>query len=185
MGNKQEIKLELIGDARLIELMYPVVKELQGVAEITVHQSDKKYDFSHAWNEQRKQMNMEKMACSLEAPSTSIVIVEEDLYYEGLNWCFGASMGDGSIIMSTRRLRRSNHITDLVGHELGHKLGIPSTGRSNTEELLGTHCTNDLCVMQQKMTVKDAVDYWERRLASGAGLYCRQCLEELASLYNR
>lgn len=112
-----------------------------------------------------------------------IIIIDNDIYYPGLNWCFGGytetDRGLGYILISTARMKSENHAKDILRHEIGHMFGAPSQGRSNTYGNLGLHCSNDLCVMQQKDGLREAVSYAEQRARLNAGTYCSQCEDDI------
>lgn len=135
----------------------------------------------HSYVEERNQCNLESIIDFFdESIDKTIIIIEKDLYFTGLNWCFGGyTPSHGCIIISTARLQSENHMYDLIGHEMGHLLNTCPEERTNTIEMLGSHCTNDLCVMQQKMTVKEAVEYTTRRHEANAPLYCEQCINDI------
>ena len=112
----------------------------------------------------------------------NIILLEQDLYSDGLNWCFGGYQqhaGVDFVTVSTARIQDDIHLFHILAHELGHMYGATYQGRSNTEQNLGSHCTNDLCVMQQQLTVADSVRYAHRRMNSNAPTYCRQCGDNL------
>ena len=114
-----------------------------------------------------------------------LIIIDEDAYSgdEDCNWFFGAlsKVPDslGYLFVSTARMQSENQARDILRHELGHMFGAPSQGRSNTYDLWGLHCSNDLCVMQQKASVGQAVKYAEQRAKAGAPTYCSQCEEDI------
>lgn len=136
----------------------------------------------HSYVEERKQCNFDSIINFLGEIKQSIVIIEKDLYFEGLNWCFGGYAPDHDcIILSLSRLQSENHLYDLMGHEIGHMLGTCPIDRENTIEMLGSHCTNDLCVMQQKMTVAESIIYTNLRHDNDAHLYCEQCMDDISN----
>ncbi len=111
----------------------------------------------------------------------SFTLIESDLYADGLNWCFGAVVPDGyngaHLILSTYRLNEPDLLSHVGTHELGHMFGAASAGRKNTEENLGSHCTN-LCVMQQKLTVPEMKAH-ANQLAYKQDKFCPECASEL------
>ena len=110
----------------------------------------------------------------------SIVVIENDLFMEGLNWCFGVwCPGSNALIISISRMKNLYQFRDMLYHELGHLMGACQDGRSNTNIELGTHCVNDLCSMQQNMSITDALEYTKKRYQAKAPPYCDQCLEEM------
>ncbi len=115
-------------------------------------------------------------------PRSKLFMLETDLFREGLNWCYGQmsiSHGSGLVILSAARIRSKEHWQDLIAHELGHLYGAAPRGRSNTVMNLGSHCINDLCVMQQHTDMREAERYAQRRHAAGAPAYCGQCLQDM------
>jgi len=115
------------------------------------------------------------------AEAGKLIIVDHDLFSEGMNWGFGVSVGDsrglGYVLLSTARVQSIPQAKDIVSHELGHMFGAPSKPRTNTTENLGIHCINDLCVMQQKAGLFDAIKYAKQR--AGAKTYCEQCEQDI------
>lgn len=111
----------------------------------------------------------------------TIVLSEIDFFTGGLNWCFGAATHDreynGYVVLSTYRLQDTHALTHVVMHELGHLYGAASRGRGNTEENLGSHCTN-VCVMEQRITVPSMLQ--QVAILSGRDYkFCKDCREEL------
>jgi predicted Zn-dependent protease len=111
----------------------------------------------------------------------SFTLIESDLYADGLNWCFGAVIPDTCygkhLVLSTYRLNDPDLLAHVATHELGHMFGAASPGRRNTEENLGSHCTN-LCIMQQKLSVPE-MKVHARRLAYQQDKFCPDCAYEL------
>jgi len=146
-----------------------------------------------AYKQERRQVN----ACTLtnalhQTPEMrerynagKVIVVDNDIYSgdENCNWFFGGfSECPGSlgyIVLSTARMQSENHMKDIVRHELGHMFGAPSKRRSNTYELYGLHCSNSGCVMQQKDTVAEAVEYAELRASRSSPNYCKQCEQDI------
>jgi len=90
-------------------------------------------------------------------PQWSILVTKHDLYADGLNFCLGVSKENAFSIVSTARFIDRNNVLDVEGfktvvmHEFGHLIGLTHEGRANTAEQLGSHCTNNGCIMQQRM----------------------------------
>lgn len=111
-----------------------------------------------------------------------IILFEHDLFSKGLNWCFGVYSqrgGHSMVVLSNARMEGNEHFQYLIAHELGHMYGAAKKGRTNTAESLGSHCINDLCVMQQKLTVRDSLEHLRKRRIQSAPFYCEQCQDEL------
>jgi archaemetzincin len=85
----------------------------------------------------------------------TLIITDEDMYYKGMNFCFGLEdPGRSSYIVSTARLRpefydeqpNEKKVTERlikeVIHEIGHSKGL-------------YHCTNPKCVMCFSPSVSD------------------------------
>jgi predicted Zn-dependent protease len=116
--------------------------------------------------------------------SGKVILISHDLYLGRANgFCFGGytptEEGLGYLLMSTARTETPEFAADVLRHELGHMFGAPSEGRRNTEESLGFHCLTPYCVMQQKLTVGDALRYATQRAKSGAQTYCEQCEKDI------
>ncbi|MBQ7633703.1 MAG: hypothetical protein IJS88_06295 [Alphaproteobacteria bacterium] len=99
-------------------------------------------------------------------PQWSVLITKHDLYgtytnqyglKQKLNFCLGVSHENQFSIISTARFLDANSRLDVEGfktvimHEFGHLIGLTYEGRANSNEQLGSHCTNDGCIMQQRM----------------------------------
>jgi len=144
-----------------------------------------------SYNERRGQVNVDSFVNDIStAPvmqkfykNGKLILLDYDLYGEGLNWCFGGftptNVGLGYVILSTAKMQNNGQARDWLRHELGHMFGAPSTSRKNTYESLGLHCSTPLCVMQQKLTVDEAVRYAEQRARANATTYCRDCEKDI------
>jgi predicted Zn-dependent protease len=112
-----------------------------------------------------------------------LILIDNDLYYPQIGWCFGGFSGTdtglGYILMSSARMQTPEQAVDILRHELGHMFGAPSEGRTNTYQHLGLHCSNNLCVMQQKDTVSGSVKYAAQRARAKAPTYCAQCERDI------
>ena len=111
----------------------------------------------------------------------SFILTEYDLYDNGLNWCFGSVIpdikGGSHLVMSTYRIKDLKTIAHVATHEFGHMFGAASEGRRNTEENLGSHCTN-LCIMQQKLSVPEMTNH-ANQLSNRKNKFCYDCEQEL------
>ena len=111
----------------------------------------------------------------------TILLTEKDFYRPGLNWCFGYAVDDTAdrkyVVLSVARMKDPKLLTHVLTHEMGHAYGAARQGRSNTEENLGSHCTNT-CVMQQKLTVEAMMEY-AKILAARRDKFCGQCADEI------
>ncbi len=147
-----------------------------------------------AYNSQRKQVDLDifferfrEINPNRDSSSQNIILLEEDIFRPNLNWCFGQSgieNGQNYVIISNYRITRNGlSLKDWICHELGHMYGAAKKGRSNTTESLGSHCTNDLCVMQQKLSISEAINYANERRAKNAPTYCPQCQNDLKSVF--
>jgi len=109
-----------------------------------------------------------------------IILLPQDFYAEKIAWCFGQYIPIiDTVILSSKRVKREKHWEDLLAHEIGHMYGAAPRGRTNTIELLGSHCTNNLCVMQQKITAEDSERYALQRNNLRAPTYCGQCTKDI------
>ncbi|RMD67204.1 hypothetical protein D6817_02245 [Candidatus Pacearchaeota archaeon] len=113
-----------------------------------------------------------------------LIIIDRDLYSDyATNWCFGGfcpvSNSLGYILLSTARISDETLGEHIVRHELGHMFGAPSEGRTNTVDILGLHCSNNLCTMQQQLSVPEALRYAHRIKSAGIFPFCEQCVEDM------
>ena len=119
--------------------------------------------------------------------SQRIVLFDEDLYYSGTNWVFGGfsrfAPGPGYIVLSANRVKNDLQMKDILCHETGHMFSAPRSGRKNTYESLGNHCSNELCVMQQKLTIEESIKFTIERASKHADTYCEDCKKDIASFY--
>ena len=172
-----------LADRSVQETFNKVLENIENYIAFTFKEVDKAIERDF-YNPQRNQCCFETILdLNGDSIRQSLIVLEDDLYSNDLNWCFGGySPSHDCIIISTARIRSENHLYDLIGHEIGHFLGMCTNDRVNTVEMLGMHCTNDLCVMQQKMTVKDALEHTYARHAINAPLYCDDCLNDVKEL---
>jgi len=119
----------------------------------------------------------------MDSQAKKLVFFDEDLYTENAGWVFGGyqalPLSPGIIIMSSHRIIDSLQRKDIICHELGHMFNAPKDGRQNTYELYGLHCSNNLCVMKQNMSIKEAVKYSHKRRARNADMFCDECREDI------
>lgn len=111
----------------------------------------------------------------------TIVITDNDLYSDRVNWCFGSvnqdTDGANYLTLSTARIQDPIRFRHVATHELGHLFGAASRGRRNTVENLGPHCTNQ-CVMEQKLS-EEEMHRHARVISAKTDKFCHECQEEL------
>ncbi len=143
---------------------------------------------NRAYESRRKQVYLlglanEVITSKAQEGKQTLIITEQDLYAVGLNWCFGSYFpdiyGGKHLVISTYRTGTGPLLTHLATHELGHMFGVAYRGRRNTEENLGSHCTN-FCVMEQRLTV-DKMKEHARKLALRGLTFCSECQTDLRS----
>lgn len=138
----------------------------------------------------RNQVNIDTLASKLvrkpeiyrRSNTQKIILLERDLFGRGTNWCYGQyrkENGMDMVILSTSRVKNKFQLFDLLAHEIGHMYGAAPRGRSKTTQSLVSHCINDLCVMQQKLTEEEALQYVASRHRVKAPTYCGQCQDDL------
>jgi archaemetzincin len=100
-----------------------------------------------------------------------LLVVDEDIFIEGLNYCFGLASGRRAVV-STRRLdpayygqpadraRLMQRLLKEIVHEAGHMLGLE-------------HCGNVRCVMRFSRDILDTD-------MKGPG-FCQACRQRIAS----
>lgn len=194
-------KIVLLDGSRRLNKSVP----LEAIAEIArLRQVDIEYhecpDFLQtfvdmAYEPERNQVNAHKFTQALHITNEmksryeagKLIILDKDVYSgdKDCNFFFGGfcQVPDslGYITLSTARVVNEPQARDLIRHEIGHMFGAPSTGRKNTYELYGLHCSNDLCVMQQKESVTQAIAYANQRAKLNARTYCEQCEQDIRS----
>lgn len=114
-----------------------------------------------------------------------VLILKSDIYLETTDFVVGAAKRGTCAIISTYRFKnfepnlKYEVIKTETLHEIGHVLKIPNDNRkTNTEENLGWHCTNE-CVMRQGLIVpKDWIKMTKDRIESGKPL-CDECINDL------
>lgn len=120
-----------------------------------------------------------------------LIILDEDIRSDRTNVSFGGSMscrygGLGTSVVSTARLPTVASAKHVIRHELGHMFGAANEGRSNTKYTMGWHCTNDLCTMQQKANLEEAINYAHEIKNSKKKPFCPQCEEDIQKYtYNK
>ena len=90
------------------------------------------------------------------------------------------------IILSINRIKKWYDINwplvfGILGtHEFAHLYGVPEEGRTKTEYILGTHCTDENCVMEQ-VNVKGKMNALEKGilLQKNGNYFCNYCLSDL------
>lgn len=117
-----------------------------------------------------------------ENPHWEVAIVNIDLYADGTNFVFGVTQPDfAASVQSVRRLidsvsageLRLAMVRRLLRHEVGHMFGLPSWDRRNTEEKLGTHCTN-VCTMRQGMSISEWAQLTKQEVQNNVH-FCGDC----------
>ena len=128
----------------------------------------------------------------IDIDSLKVLILDDDIFCgEESNWCIGVANGiihtdeNGRehdrdfLTITTKDAKTYAQLKDRFLHELGHQFNAAPEGRSNTKEHLGSHCTNNLCVMQQRDTVKGQEILSRNRIRAKAPAYCNQCTADL------
>jgi len=127
-----------------------------------------------------------------ENPHWEVAIVNTDLYADGTNFVFGVTQPDfAASVQSVRRLidsvpageLRAAMVRRLLRHEVGHMFGLPSWNRRNTEEKLGTHCTN-VCTMRQGMSIPEWAQLTQQETRNNVH-FCGDCHNDLARVRDR
>ncbi|MBN1924016.1 MAG: hypothetical protein JW791_04640 [Nanoarchaeota archaeon] len=157
---------------------------------------------SKSYDSRRRQVNTEELILNAydktkAFPGLVVIATDQDLFSPGINWCFGTSTGcyetdnlgrrvneRDYIIGSKSRMQSFGELVFLFAHEMGHKFGAAPSGRRNTVENLGSHCTNNNCIMQQNVNLNEAIRYAQRlykKLERGEidSLFCNQCGQDL------
>lgn len=67
----------------------------------------------------------------------------------------------------------------ITYHEIGHLFGAPRSNRTDLEDLIGKHCKNRNCAMEQ-VNVNGKLDALEKvKYVDLDSPYCNQCLEDI------
>lgn len=129
--------------------------------------------------------NVKKSKVRKYANERIVVFTTYGLYKEDYSFLFGLSSPKENIcINSLSRYRELPEYEQELGiewvvrHELGHLGGLIKTGRSNSYEKGGTHCSNYGCTMGQAWTLQElqARVYEIEKMES---LFCSQCIKDL------
>jgi len=116
-----------------------------------------------------------------------VVITDKDIYNKNNNFCFGTSYSGTDeneyVVISTNRVKEKSHLAFILIHELGHSYGAAKKGREHTDESLGIHCTNDGCVMQQKIDMREALSYAEKVYKKKI-FFCNECKKDIENYKN-
>ena len=131
-------------------------------------------------------------------PQWSVLITKQDLYGtlpngDKLNFCLGVSHENEHSVISTARFVGRNGVLDpeefktVVMHEFGHLIGVTKKGRVHSNEQLGAHCTNDGCLMQQRMDgdYKELTRARLLRERRGQTPICGDCITEGTKFFKR
>jgi len=126
-------------------------------------------------------------------PQWQILVTKKDLYANGVNWCLGHSEENLGAIVSTARFNRRGEFAleefkTVLMREFGHVIGLTNEYRENTESNFGPHCTNEGCIMQQR--VDGDFSYLTRFRLEAKRLYgfppiCEDCVEEGNKFFDR
>ncbi|MBO6281486.1 MAG: hypothetical protein J6N49_03025 [Alphaproteobacteria bacterium] len=154
---------------------------------------------------QRGQISIDQLCADLHSdpyrtqiPQWSVLITKQDLYGtlsngQKLNFCLGVSHENEHSIISTARFVDRNGILDteefktVVMHEFGHLIGVTREGRVHSNEQLGAHCTNEGCLMQQRLDgdYKELTRARLLRESRGQTPICGDCITEGNKFFNR
>ena len=111
---------------------------------------------------------------------------------QGISWCFGAGRVKAhTAVCSVIRYRKLTEqerlrcIRRTMRHEIGHILGLAAdSGRKNTEEHSGPHCTAPGCSMRQAGTLEKLLAFSLEEDRQG-WCFCPDCLAELEAARKR
>ncbi|MBR5419230.1 hypothetical protein IK110_03205 [Candidatus Saccharibacteria bacterium] len=109
-----------------------------------------------------------------------------------LNFCFGEARGF-SVVISMTRFRslppkeQEIILAGLIMHELGHLYDVAGDkSRAKTQDKLGMHCTDKVCVMQQGMSMEEIREnfLFVEKLTRHVGdvklkYYCPLCMKDV------
>lgn len=125
-------------------------------------------------------------------PHWEVAVVNTDLCDDGTEFVFGVTQPNfASSVQSVRRMidgipsgkLRTEVVRRLLRHEAGHMFGLPGWNRRNTEEKLGTHCTN-ICTMRQGMSLPEWISLTQEEIRNQVH-FCTDCHNALARFRDR
>lgn len=118
------------------------------------------------------------------SPHIDVLFTSKDLSFDDNNFVFGLAYPSLRVtVQSVARYRilsdedKTLAIKAVVWHELGHILGCAHPGRVKTKYILGSHCTNPGCIMQQGLSVPVWLEHAKQAKALHQ-IYCPLCMEE-------
>lgn len=128
-------------------------------------------------------------------PQFTILLTKDDLYPDrSMNYCLGVGReGLGCIVSAARYSDKNGKLVDIenfktvVAHEFGHVIGLTYSDRKNSVEMLGPHCADTSCIMQQRVN-GDYSDVTRARIqAKRMGLppICPDCIEAGNKFFGR
>ena len=182
---------EVIFGTPSVCLELPVSLTLNRVTTIRETQYGKQKDAKKILSQVRKTLGTEGQSY--------VVITTCDITHECasresgyLNFVFGLRSGDDAVISAARLLElpleeRKIVLGGVIMHEIGHIYGAAADpNRANTEENLGTHCTDPYCVMQQGATLGAmrenmlrVADAPKRFLTRRRPCFCKLCRKDI------
>jgi archaemetzincin len=139
----EELRSEAVEGAEAARAVLPV--------DPVVVQADLREHISKSSNKMRGQVNaarfIERLSGQEVGEDLVLLMITEDIYIDGFNYCFGLAYGRFAVV-SVYRLRSSDRqlyisrVRKEVVHEVGHLLGLK-------------HCRDPGCVMYFSNSVED------------------------------
>jgi predicted Zn-dependent protease len=148
-----------------------------------------------AYNRSRAQVELDRYASLIvggtDRENDNFVLTDEDVYMEGTNFVFGATMPwHGLSVQSAARFVRTTSsqslqrhlIRHVARHEYGHLVGLNAAEDYKNPDVRGGiyegHCADE-CTMQQVMSVPEAAELTEKLKDRELAGFCAGCVRGL------
>ena len=166
-------------DRRSIEIVSEAIQNLRRITssnvKIVLYGTVDVYEFL-------VRLSIEKQKKDL---NPTIVVSRRHIRTRETNFLFGLTFPETATILSTHHFMKSYGknwelpFLLITYHEIGHLFGAPRSNRTDLEDLIGKHCKNRNCAMEQ-VNVNGKLDALEKvKYVDLDSPYCNQCLEDI------